>query len=147
MKVILTKNVTRVGNKGDLVELAEGYARNFIIKNGFGIEATSQAIAQWKNKQSAKEQKKQKESQKEFDFATKHKDSPLVIKVNANEEGHLFEKITADKILSVIKKESGADFTKKQIDINEPIKELGDFEFTLTIEGKKFKIPFSVVQE
>jgi len=147
MKVILTQNVARVGSKGDLVDLAEGYARNFIIKNRLGVEATPQAISQWTSRQKSKQAKIEKEYAKEFEFATKHKKEPLILKAKANENGNLFEKIDSNKLLNLINSESGANFTKQQVVMKNPIKELGDFEFELAVSNKCFKIPIKIVKE
>ncbi len=142
MKVILIKNVPRVGSKGLIVEVSEGYGRNFLIRNGLAQEADSTAIKQNQDKQRQKLRQQEAEKTNELNFAVKHKKAPLIIVKKANEHGHLFEKINSKKIIEILNNESGASFSEKQLVDFSIIQEIGNFEIKLKI-GEKL-IPFKI---
>ncbi len=144
MRVILLKNVARVGSKGDIVEVSEGYARNFLIKNGLAKEADKGAIKELNHKKESKEKQKKKELQKEFDFVKKYSSEAYKVFLHANEKGHLFEKLDLKKLLKLINDKEKLSFTEKELSLNEPIKELGSFDIHCTIDGKKLKFKLSV---
>ncbi len=147
MKVILLQNVARLGNKDDVVEVSEGYARNFLIKNSLAKELSSGALKDLSAKKEAKKAKKEKELQKEIDFLLKYKKQPLLLKLKANEKGHLFEKLDTKKISKLLSDLSSANFSEKSIVLDAPIKELGSYELSVKIDGKTFKILLELKSE
>ncbi len=147
MKVILLQNVARLGNKDDVVEVSEGYARNFLIKNSLAKELSPGALKDLSAKKEAKRAKKEKELQKEIDFLLKYKEQPLLLKLKANEKGHLFEKLDAKKISKLLSDLSSANFSEKSIVLDAPIKELGSYELSVKIDNKTFKILLELKSE
>ena len=126
MKIILSQDITGVGRKGEVKNVSDGYARNFLLPNKLGQIATTAAIA------SADKLKKQMEQDKDVqkDILEKNikglKDLKVQLKAKANEKGHLFSIIHPDEISKILKEEHHLDIPSKMIEIEKPIKELGE---------------------
>ncbi len=144
MKVILIKPVARLGNKGDLVEVSEGYARNYLIKNGLAKEASKKNIESIKKQEEAKERQKEALKNKKLEFLSQYKNNALEINLPANEHGHLFEKLDAKKLAQILQEKSRLEFNKSEIKMN-TIKEVGEYEVELNIFGTKTKIVINVI--
>ena len=126
MKVILSQDIIGVGRKGEVKNVSDGYARNFLLPNKLGQIATPAAIA------SAEKLRKQAEQDKDVqkDILEKNikslKDLKVQIKAKANEKGHLFSIIHPDEISKILKEEHHLDIPSKLIEIEKPIKEIGE---------------------
>lgn len=140
MQILLTSNVDKVGRKGEIVTVAEGYARNFILKKKLGIIPTSQDIAKYKANQSKQQKVSQERLSSLQNLQTKLEDYELILQVKANEEGHLFGAIKETDILEPLNRKFGQILDKSMIKITSPIKELGqytiDIQLTSTIKTK-----------
>ncbi len=136
MKIILSQDITGVGRKGEVKNVSDGYARNFLLPNKFGQIATPAAIA------SAEKIRKQTEQDKEVqkDILEKNinglKDLKVQLKAKANEKGHLFSIVHPDEISKILKEQHHLDIPSKFIEIKKPIKELG--EHTLKAKHQEF---------
>ena len=126
MKVILLQDVKGSGKAGDVVKVSDGYARNLLIPKGFAIEAND------KNMKALKKKKAEEEAQYQADKAAalevKAQIKEFVIKTKGGENGKLFGSITSADIAEAVKEQSGADIDKKKIQLDSPIKQVGDFE-------------------
>ena len=125
MKVILIQDVKKLGNKGDIVNASDGYARNFLFPKKLAIEATPQNL---QNLQTVKEkQNKQKELEKANAKVDGDKlaESQLTIAAKAG-KGKLFGAITTMEIAAVIEEQVGIKIDKRKIELAEPIKSLGE---------------------
>ena len=126
MKIILWKEINGVGRKGEVKNVSDGYARNFLLPNKLGQIATPAAIA------SAEKLRKQAEQDKDVqkDILEKNinglKDLKVQIKAKANEKGHLFSIIHPDEISKILKEQYHLDIPSKIIEIEKPIKEIGE---------------------
>jgi large subunit ribosomal protein L9 len=127
MKIILVKDVPNVGREQEVVEVSEGYARNYLFPRKAAIVATASALLE-KEKNKERHEKKlsgQKEEIKKI--AEKLEELSLEIKADAGEGGKLFGSVTSSDIASAIKNAAGIDVDKKRITIDAPIKTLGDY--------------------
>lgn len=132
MKVLLLKDVANTGKKNEIKEISPGFARNFLIPKGLAIVADAEAL---KNMETRKkiETKKAEEELKEMEkIASKLDGSEVEIRVKAGEEGQLFESINKQKIAEKLK-EMGYNVLKDNIDLETPIKEMGEFPVTLNL--------------
>ena len=126
MKIILSQDITGVGRKGEVKNVSDGYARNFLLPNKLGQIATPSAIAL------AEKLKKQAEQDKEVQKDILEKNIQglnglkVRLKAKANEKGHLFSIIHPDEISKILKEEHHLDIPSKFIEIEKPIKELGE---------------------
>lgn len=136
MKIILTQDIAGVGRKGEVKNVSDGYARNFLLKNKLGQIATPSAIA------SAEKLKKQTEQDREVmqNILEKNikglKDLKVQLKAKANEKGHLFSIIHPDEISKALKEQHHLDIPSKFIEIEKPIKKLG--EHTIKAKHQEF---------
>ena len=136
MKIILSQDITGVGRKGEVKNVSDGYARNFLLPNKLGQIATPAAIA------SAEKLRKQTEQDREVQKDIMEKNIKglnglkVQLKAKANEKGHLFSIIHPDEISKILKEEHHLDIPSKFIEIEKPIKELG--EHTLKAKHQEF---------
>ena len=147
MRIILLQNVEKLGKKYDIKEVADGYARNFLIPKGLAKPATKENL-KWLETQKEIEVKKAEEELKKVEaVATNIDGQEIIIPVKIGEEGQLFESITSQKIYEKLK-ELGFEIKKSQIDLPEPIKELGEFPVKIKLEHNlEAEIRIIVVEE
>lgn len=140
MKVIFLQNVKKQGQKDDIKEIGDGFARNFLIPQKLAVEATQAALAERQKRMAAKAgrvEKHSKEFQTALDALT---DFTLVIKKKANDEGHLFSGVTVREILTLLK-EKDIHLDEKNLDLRSPIKKTGGAELpVIGATGHKLKI-------
>lgn len=126
MRVILLKDVEKIGKKFEVKEVKDGYARNFLIPQGLAKLATKEAL-KWIETQKEIEEKRAEESlQKIQKIASIVDDQEIIISVKVGNQDQLFESINNQKISEKLK-EAGFDVKKSQIELPDPIKELGEY--------------------
>lgn len=147
MKVILLQDIENLGKKYEIKEVADGHARNLLIPKGLVKLATKEAIL-WSETQKEIEAKKAEEGLKQAQGAASGIDGQeIVISVKVGEEQQLFESITSQKIAEKLK-ELGLNVKKSQIDLSEPIKELGEHPIKIKFEHNlEAEIRVVVVEE
>lgn len=133
MKVILLQDVKKIGNKDDLVDVAEGYARNYLIPRGLAVEATAANLRRREQDRAAQSQRQQREEVEAREAAEKLEARPVVLKVKAGEGGRLFGSVTAADIARQVKEQTGIDIDRRRIDLPEPLKTLGDHELSVRL--------------
>ena len=126
MKVILTQDVKGRGKKGELINAADGYARNFLLPKGLAIEANNQAIGELKAKEASKQHKIQVEKEAAMETAKRLEGKTVSLTAKAGAGGKLFGSVTTKEIADAIKKQYGAEVDKKKINVNE-IKAFGTY--------------------
>ena len=133
MKVILTQDVQGSGKKGQVVNVSDGYARNFLLKRGMAIEANAQNMNVLKNKQAAQEHKiaMEKKACQETANAINGKTVKLTAKAGAG--GKLFGSVTSKEIAEAISKQYGAEVEKRKIVLDSDIKAFGTYEFEVKL--------------
>jgi len=133
MRVILLKDVDKIGKKFEVKEVKDGYARNLLIPRGLVKQATKEAIT-WLETQKEMEEKKAEENLKKIqDVASAIDDQEVIVQVQVGEEDQLFESVTSQKISDKLK-ELGFDIKKNQIELSQPIKEIGEFPVKIKFE-------------
>jgi len=136
MKVILLHNVKKIGKKGEVVEVADGYANGFILPKRLGKPATPDAIKQLKNEQNqvVKATESEKKSDKKLYETISGKE--VTLRVQANDKGHLFASIGPKDIAAVIQNKFGALIDPSSI-ITEPIKDIDNYVVPIEIGKNK----------
>ena len=147
MKVILLQDIKGIGKQYEIKEIADGYARNFLIPRGLAKSTTKQDM-KWANKQlKNKEEQAEQELLKTQGLAAKIDGLEVEINAKLNEEGKLFGSINALKICQRLK-EMGFDIKKSQIELKEPIKETGEWPVKLTFShGLEAEITVTIVEK
>ncbi|KXS40954.1 MULTISPECIES: 50S ribosomal protein L9 [unclassified Candidatus Frackibacter] len=125
MKVILKEDVNNIGNKGEVVEVADGHARNYLLPKGLAVEANDAQLSKLKAKKKAKKRQKKKELEEAKEKANKIEDLILEIPVKAGEMGKLFGSVTTNDIADAIYDEIGIKIDKRKVELDDNIKTLG----------------------
>lgn len=128
MKVILVKDVKGTGKKGDIKEVADGYARNFLISKGFALEATPRNLSDLVGKKSSAEHKTAVEKQNAQEIADAINGKKVVVKAKAGAGDKLFGAVTASNVADAIEEQLGKKIEKKKISLKSDIKSFGTFE-------------------
>lgn len=127
MKVILLADVKGSGKKGELIEAADGYARNFLLPRKLAKEANAQAINELKNAEQSKQYKLDLQKAQAEETAKKLNDVVVKITASAGKGGKLFGSVTSKEIAEEIKKQFGADIDKRKISLDADIKAFGTY--------------------
>ncbi len=136
MKVILLQDVKTLGKKDQIVEVNDGYARNFILPKKLGIEATNQNLNNLKL-QKANEEKIAKENlEKAKKFAEEISKLTVVVKMKGGEGGRVFGSVSSKEIAEEAKKQFGIELDKKKIVIDDAIKAFGMYELTVKLHAE-----------
>ena len=125
MKVILLKDVKGTGKKGEVKEVSDGYARNFVIKKGVAVEASQANMKELDEKEKSKERKALIEYEEAVLLGKQMEEINIQIEVKAGEGGRLFGSITSKEIAEQLKKQKNLDIDKRKILMDEPIRTLG----------------------
>lgn len=128
MKIILTKDVSGTGKKGQVVTVSDGFARNFLVKKGLGTVATKSGIIEVQQSVQKKQKTAEKELKESQKFAHKLDGAEIQILTKVNGEGTLYAAITSYKIVQEMKKQIGVVVVEKQVVIPKPIKDIGEHE-------------------
>ncbi|NLZ24915.1 MAG: 50S ribosomal protein L9 [Clostridiales bacterium] len=146
MKVILVQDVKGTGKKDEIVEVSDGFARNFLFKNKLAVAADPQNINALKQRQKAEEAKRQAE-RAEAELMKKQLESlNVTIAVKASESGKMFGSVTSAEIAEQLKK-LGADVDKKKIALKENIREFGEYTVQIKLYPEVLaQLKFSVVK-
>ncbi|TAL28603.1 MAG: 50S ribosomal protein L9 [Nitrospirae bacterium] len=134
MKVILKEDVKNLGKMGDIMNVAEGYARNFLLPKKLAVEALTENIKALEHQKKIIQEKAKKVKKTSQDLADRVSSLTLAIKAKAGEEDKLFGSITSMDIAAALKNE-GIDIDKKKISLEEPIKRLGSYAVTVKIHS------------
>lgn len=139
MKVILTQDVKGQGKKGDLINVSDGYARNFLFPRKLATEATKAALNEMKGQKDAAAYRVQKEKEAAEEIAEKLKNVVVQINAKAGENGKLFGSITSAEIVEQLKYQHHIVVDKKKV-VMEPIKTTGKMEIPVklytNVQGK-----------
>lgn len=125
MKIILTQDVKKVGKKGDLLEVKDGYARNALFPKGLAVEANAVNLNNRKLEQKAEDKRKQNELDEANRIAQAINDKEIKLAVKTGEGGKVFGSVTSKEIAEEIQKQFGVKIDKKKIQLKEAIKGLG----------------------
>ena len=145
MKVVLLQDVKGQGKKGEIVDVNEGYARNFLIKKGFAEAATASKINDINQKKAAADYHKAEEIKAMQALAKEINGKLFTVKIKAGLKGKVFGSVTGANISDALQ-EAGYNVDKKKIVLPQPIKLVGEYEIELKLmEGISSKIKINVV--
>jgi large subunit ribosomal protein L9 len=132
MKIILREDIKALGKMGQIVDVADGYARNYLVPRGLAVEANTKNIRSLEHEKKIIQEKAKKLKDSAQDFALRISSMTLAIKAKAGEEGKLFGSVTTMDIAEALKNE-GLEVDKKKILLEEPIKRLGSYSVNIKI--------------
>ena len=142
MKVILLQDVKGKGKKGQMIEVSDGYARNFMLPKKLAIEATPDAINTMKMNDKATQERIAREKAEALEISKKLRAMTLVVKAKGGGAGRLFGAVTNAEIASALEKQ-GVKLDKRKIVLNETIKNVGTYTVTCKL-GYEINAPLTV---
>ena len=135
MKVILQADVKGTGKKGQVFEVADGFARNFLFPKKLAIEATTGNIKDIAHKKELVDCREGKEKEAAVELAGKLNALLIEVKTKTGESGRLFGSVTSKEIADALKKQHGIEVDKRKLELKEPIKALGNYEVLVKIRS------------
>lgn len=143
MKVILLQDVKGKGKKGQMLEVSDGYARNYMLPRKMAIEATADAVNTKNMNDKAAAEKAAKERAEALDTSHKLREMTLVVKAKGGGAGRLFGSVTNQEIADALKASTGITLDKRKIVISDPIKNVGTYTVTCKL-GYEISAPLTV---
>ena len=141
MKVILNKDVKGSGKKGQLVNVSDGYARNYLFPKGLAVEANAQALSELKNREASEKHRIEEEIKEAKETVKKLDGKTVKITANAGSNGKLFGSVTPKEIAEEIKKTFGTEIDRRKISLSDEIKNFGTYQAEIKIyQGISAKI-------
>jgi large subunit ribosomal protein L9 len=144
MQVVLRTDVDGLGKKGDILDVADGYARNFLIPRGRAIKATPGVQAQADAMRRSRDLKDAKDREAAETVARTLVPAVIRITARAGAEGKLFGSVTAADVIEAVAKQSGVELDRRQVHLEEPIKSLGTHEVPVRLHAD---VQFAVTLE
>ena len=133
MKVILTQDVKSQGKKDQIIEVSDGYARNFLFPKKLAIPADAKAVNEAKNKEASRLHKIEVEKQQAKDIAAKLDTVLVKIKGKSGADGRLYGAITPKDVADTLMKDFSIDIDKRKFNVPEPITTFGKFELEVKL--------------
>ena len=136
MKIILQREVDKLGVPGDVVEVADGYARNFLVPKGLAMPASKGAVRHAERLRRAHDERVGKAVAEAREVAGKLSDTTVRLTARAGEEGRLFGSITAGDVAEELQRVSGVPIDRKRVNLVDPIRSLGTHEVTIHLHAE-----------
>ena len=136
MKIILLKDEKKLGKKGDMVDVNDGYARNYILPKGIGIEATSRNINDLKLKKANDDKIAQEQLDAAKALAEDLESKQIIVKIKSGEGGKTFGSVSTKEIAAACLEQHNIQLDKKKIQLPESLKSLGNYEVALKVHPK-----------
>ena len=143
MKVILLQDVKGKGKKGQMLEVSDGYARNFMLPKKLAIEATADAVNTMRMNDKAAAEKAAKERAEALEISRKLREMTLTVTAKGGGAGRLFGSVTNQEIADALKASSGIALDKRKIVVSDPIKSVGTYTVTCKL-GYEISAPLTV---
>lgn len=136
MKVILLQDVKALGKRGEVVKVNDGYARNFLFPKGLAREATDATMRELEHTNKVADEKKARELAVAQELATRMQEKAVSVPVKTGEGGKLYGAVTSQDIATVLSKVVGEPVDKRNVQLKEPIKKLGQFKVHVKVHPK-----------
>lgn len=147
MKIILTSDVESFGKKGEVRDVKDGFARNYLFPKRFAVEATHENVKNWERQKQSLRKKEEQEKAEAQILADKLREVSCVITARAGEEDKLFGSVTSQNISDALG-EQGFEISRKDIELDAPIKTLGTYEVPVRLHSQvTVNIKVEVVKE
>jgi large subunit ribosomal protein L9 len=125
MKIVLRADVDHLGRKGDLLEVADGYARNFLVPRGLAMKATRGVVTQADAMRRNRGARDARDREAAEELASRLAATPVRIEARAGEGGKLFGSVTNADVADAFRNQAGIELDRRSIELTEPLKELG----------------------
>ncbi len=136
MKIILLQDIKSLGKKGDIVEVNDGYARNYILPKKLGAEANGKNLNDLKLQKAKEEKIAREQLETAENFAKEMATKEVIVTIKGGEGGRVFGSISSKEISQAAKTQCGMEIDKKKIQLSEPIKNFGVYEVAVKLHPK-----------
>ncbi len=136
MKVILLQDVRSLGKKGDIVEVNDGYARNFLLKTKKGVEANNKNMNDLKLHKANQDKIAQEQLEAARELGRKLEESKVTVSIKTGEGGRAFGSVSSKEIAAAAQEQLGLDIDKKKVQLKEQLKSLGTFHVPVKLHPK-----------
>ena len=133
MKVILKQDVNKLGASGDLVEISDGYARNFLFPRDLAVEATPERMKEWRDKEAARKKKEIRLEKEARELQKKLSGRAVKVKASIGEKGRLFGSVTAANVAESIAAQLGVEVEKKNLRMPDAVKQIESYPYTVRL--------------
>ncbi|GAB6877404.1 50S ribosomal protein L9 [Thermaerobacter litoralis] len=133
MKVVLLQDVKGLGRKGDIKDVADGYARNFLLPKGLAREATREVLNQIQQQEAARQRRAQQELNQARSIAARLEGRTVEVRARAGEGGRLFGSVTSQDIVEALQRAFGVQVDRKRVELPEPLRQLGSYPVQLRL--------------
>ena len=148
MRVVLRDDVETLGKKGDLVDVADGYARNYLMPRGLAIKATRGVVAQADAMRRNREAREVRDREAAEALVPQLSARRIEVKARAGEGGKLFGSVTTADIVMAVQEQTGVELDRRNLTLDEPIRELGSMEVAVKLDaGVEAVVGVDVVAE
>ena len=148
MKVILRSDVDALGKKGDIVEVADGYARNFLVPNGLALKASPGAQSQATAMRRSRDVRDAAAREAAEAVATKLVPQTITISARAGGEGKLFGSVTATDVVEAVQAQANIELDRRKVNLDDPIRSLGTHEIPVRLHPEvQFRVTVEVVRQ
>jgi large subunit ribosomal protein L9 len=134
VKVILTKDVSKLGKSGEMKNVADGYAQNFLIPQQLAVPAAGGAYRAWQHDVASREEKRAKEREENEIAATRIGSTTLTLGVKVGDAGKLYGSVGAKEIAEALGRR-GIEVDRHKVDLDEPLKSLGTYKVAIKVYG------------
>jgi large subunit ribosomal protein L9 len=133
MRIVLRDDVDNLGKKGEIVDVADGYARNYLVPRGLALKASSGSQKQADAMKRNREARQRRDREGAQALAAQFEGRTITIKARAGGEGRLFGSVTANDIAEAVQEQTGADIDRRKLTLDEPLKELGGVDLQVRL--------------
>ncbi len=148
MKIILRSDVANVGKKGDVIDVSDGYARNYLVPKGLGLLATDGAVSQAAAMRRSRDLKDARDRDAAEQVARVLVSTIIRIPAKAGAEGRLFGSVTSADVAGAVKDQAGVTLDRRRIHLDDPIKALGIHEVPIRLHADvEFRVSVEVVAQ
>lgn len=135
MKVILTENITSLGQIGEIVNVAPGYARNYLLPKGLALQATGKNLTELQHKQEMLGRKREKVRQEMLSVVEKLNQTRIVFRRKVVEDDKLYGSVSSVDIHGALQ-EKGFELSRKSVQLDQPLKNLGEFSVSVRVDAQ-----------
>jgi large subunit ribosomal protein L9 len=133
VKVVLREDVEHLGNKGDVLDVADGYARNFLVPRGLAMRASKGTLTQATAMRRNREARDRREREAAEAVAVRLRGKRIEVTARAGEGGRLFGSVTATDVADALQAELDVEIDRRRVQLDEPLKELGEVEIGIKL--------------
>lgn len=133
MKIILLQDEKKMGKKGDVIDVSDGYARNYVLPKKIGIEATAKNMNDLKLKKANEDKRAQEQMEAAKALAALLEDKAIVVKIKGGEGGRTFGSVSSKEIAAACQEQYNIEIDKKKIQLTESLKNFGSYEVPIKL--------------